>query len=56
MGQYFKVLGLLTGIDGSVGLAVDWWVVFGAVVCPIMAAFIPLVTELLLRFLAADPP
>jgi hypothetical protein len=41
---------------GSVGLVVDGWVVFGVVVCPIVAAFIPLVTELLLRFSALEPP
>ncbi len=39
-------------MDGSFGLTVDGWVVFGVVVCPIMAASIPVLTELLLRFLA----
>jgi hypothetical protein len=43
-------------MDGSVGLMVDGWVVLGAVVCPIVAAFIPVVTELLLRFSASEPP
>jgi hypothetical protein len=42
-------------MDGLVGLVVDGWVMFGVVVCPIVAAFIP-VTELLLRFLAVEPP
>ncbi len=28
---------------GSVGLMVDWWVVIGVLVCPIVAAFIPVV-------------
>ncbi len=32
---------------GSGGLVVDVWLVFGVVVCPIVAAFIPVVTELL---------
>ncbi len=41
---------------GSVVFMVDWWVVLGAVVCPIVAALIPVVAELLLRFLAAEPP
>jgi hypothetical protein len=43
-------------MDGSVGFAVDWWVVLGVVVCPVVTAFIPVVGELLLRFLAAEPP
>jgi hypothetical protein len=41
---------------GSVGLMVDGWVVFGVVVCPIVAAFIPVVTKLLLGFSALEPP
>jgi hypothetical protein len=43
-------------MDGSVGFVVDWWVVFGMVVCPIVTALIPVVAELLLRFSAAEPP
>ena len=43
-------------MDGSVGFVVDWWVVLGVVVCPIVTALIPVVVELLLRFLAAEPP
>ncbi len=43
-------------MDGSVDLMVDGWVVFGVVVCPIVATSIPVVTELLLRFSAAEPP
>ncbi len=43
-------------MDGSVGLMVDGWVVFGVVICPIVAAFIPVVTELLLRLFEAEPP
>jgi hypothetical protein len=43
-------------MDGSVGFVVDGWVVLGVVVCPIVTAFIPIVAELLLRFLAAEPP
>jgi hypothetical protein len=43
-------------MDGSVGFVVDGWVVLGVVVCPIVTAFILLVAELLLRFLAAEPP
>jgi hypothetical protein len=43
-------------MDGSVGLEVDGWVVFGVVVLPTVAAFIPVVTELLLRLLASKPP
>ncbi len=43
-------------MNGSVGLVVDGWVVLGVVVCPIVAAFIPVVVELLLRFSAAEPP
>ncbi len=41
---------------GSVGLVVDGWVVFGVVVCPIVAAIIPVVTELMLGLLASEPP
>ena len=43
-------------MDGSVGLMVDEWVMFGVVVRPIVAAFIPVVMELLLRFLTVEPP
>jgi hypothetical protein len=43
-------------MDGSVGLMVDGGVVFGVVFCPIVAAIIPVVTELLLRFSAVEPP
>jgi hypothetical protein len=43
-------------MDGSVGFVVDWWVVLGVVVCPIVTAHIPVVAELLLRFTAAEPP
>jgi hypothetical protein len=43
-------------MDGSVGLVVDRWVVLGAVVCPIVAAVIPVIVELLFRFLAEEPP
>ncbi len=43
-------------MDGSVGFMVDWWVVLGVVVCPIVAARIPVAAELLLRFSAAEPP
>jgi hypothetical protein len=43
-------------MDGSVGFVVHGWVVLGVVVCPIMAAFILVVAELLLRFLAVEPP
>jgi hypothetical protein len=43
-------------VDASVGFVVDECVVLGVVVCPIVTAFIPLVAELLLRFLAAEPP
>ncbi len=43
-------------MDGTVGFVVDWWVVLGVVVCPIVTAFIPVVAELLLRFLAVEPP
>ncbi len=42
-------------MDGSVGFVVDGWVVLGVVVCPIVTVFIPVVAELLLRFLAAEP-
>ena len=37
-------------MDGSVGFVVDWWVVLGVVVCPIVTALIPVVAKLLLRF------
>ncbi len=40
----------------SVGFVVNGWVVLGVVVCPIVTAIIPVVAELLLRFLAAEPP
>ncbi len=43
-------------MDGSVGFVVDGWVVLGVVVCPDVTAFIPVVVELLLRFLVAEPP
>jgi hypothetical protein len=43
-------------MDESVGLVVDGCVVFGVVVFPIVAAFIPVVTELLLKFSALEPP
>ncbi len=43
-------------MDGSVGFVVDWWVVLGVVVCPIVTALIPVVAELLLRFSAEVPP
>ena len=57
MGQHFKVIiGLLHRFVWVCGLVVDGWVVFGVVVCPIVAAFIPVVTELLFRFLALEPP
>ncbi len=39
-------------MDGSVGFVVDWWVVLSVVVCPIVTALIPVLVELLLRFLA----
>jgi hypothetical protein len=41
-------------MDGSVGFLVDGWVVLGVAVCPFVTAFIPVVVELLLRFLAAS--
>jgi hypothetical protein len=41
---------------GSVGLVVDEWVMFGVVVCPIVAAFIPVEMEMLLGFLALELP
>jgi hypothetical protein len=34
-------------MDGSVGFVVDWWVVLGVVVCPIVTALIPVVAKLL---------
>ncbi len=37
-------------MGGSVGFVVDWWVVLGVVVCPIVTALIPVVAELLLRY------
>ena len=40
-------------MDGSVGFVVDWWVVLGVVVCPVVTALIS-VAELLLRFLSAN--
>ncbi len=43
-------------MDGSVGFMVDWWVVLGVVVFPVVTALIQVVAELLLRFLAAEPP
>ncbi len=43
-------------MDGSVSFVVDWWVVLGVVVYPIVTAFIPVVVKLLLRFLAVEPP
>ena len=43
-------------MDGSVGFVVDWWVVLGVVVFPVVAALIPVVAELLLRLSAAEPP
>ncbi len=43
-------------MDGSVGFVVDWWVVLGVVVCPVVTTLIPVVAELLLRLLAAEPP
>ncbi len=43
-------------MDGSVGFVVDGWVVLGVLACPIVTAFIRVVAELLLRFLAAKPP
>jgi hypothetical protein len=43
-------------MDGSVGPIVDGRVVLGVLVCPTVAAFIPVVAELLLRLLAAEPP
>jgi hypothetical protein len=33
-----------------------WWVVFGVVVCPIKAAFIPVVTDMPLEFSESEPP
>ena len=42
-------------MDGSVGFVVDWWVMLGVVVCPIVAAFILVGAELLLRVSAAEP-
>ncbi len=41
---------------GFVGLMVDGWMVFGVIVCPIVAAFIPVIIELLLGILALEPP
>ncbi len=43
-------------MDGSVGFMVDWWVVLGVVVCPVVTTLIPVVVELLLRLSAAEPP
>jgi hypothetical protein len=37
-------------MDGFVGFVVDWWVVLGVVVCPIVTALIPVVAELFLGF------
>ncbi len=36
---------------GSIGLLVDVWVVFGVVVCPIVAAFVPVVMESMVEIL-----
>jgi hypothetical protein len=43
-------------MDGSVGLMVDGWMEFSVVVRQIVAAFIPVVMELLLRFSTVEPP
>ncbi len=43
-------------MGGSVGFVVDWWVVLGVVVFPVVTALIPVVVELLLRLLAVEPP
>ncbi len=41
----------------SVGLVVDWRVVFGVVIRPFVpAAFVAVVTELFLGFSALEPP
>jgi hypothetical protein len=45
-----------TCMCGSVRFVVDGWVVFGVVVCPIVAAFVPVVMELMFGFLALGPP
>ncbi len=43
-------------MDGSVGFVVDWWVVLGVVVYPVVTILIPVVAELLLGLLAVEPP
>ncbi len=40
----------------SVGLVVDERVGFGVVICPIVAAFVPVLMKLFLGFLALEPP
>ncbi len=55
-GSGSKWLGCCTIMDGSVGFVLDWWVVLGVVVCPVVTALIPVVVELLLRLLAVEPP
>ncbi len=41
---------------GFIKIVVDGWVMFGVVVCPIVAAFVPVVMELMLEFSASEPP
>ncbi len=56
MEQQFKVVGLLHRHGWVCWLCGRWVDGAGVIVCPIVTAFIPVVAELLLRFLGAEPP